>query len=146
MTAMASAWVITQEGTQHDTEVIGILSARKRPEIVQEYIEWLHALLHYWPAEHMTLARYNDPSNPYPAQFATTAKGVPVQHTIMCGHNPYLVACFAKDVSLSVDGDQATLKWTAPGMPITDTSGKRPDTSNEAPVHLPLQRMVKMND
>ena len=143
---MKSAWVITQEGTQHDTEVIGILSARKGSDAAKEYVEWLYALLHYGPAEHMGIAKYQKPFNPYEAQFMTTNTGVPVLHTITCGHNPYLVARLAKDVSLiDADGEQPILKWTNPDMPVCDKNTRRvidrlPGGTHEAPVHLPLGR------
>src|ERR1700730_8800889 len=123
---MTSAWVITQEGTRLETEVIGILSARKSANLAKQHVEWLYALLHYGPAEHMGLAQYNSPSNPYEAQFMTTNTGVPVENTIVCGHNPFLVARLAKDVTL-VDtvGVQPRLKWTNPDRIVCDRQTHR---------------------
>lgn len=143
---MKSAWVVTQEGTRQTIEVIGILSARKGANSAKEYVEWLHALLHCGPAEHMDLAKYQKPSKPYEAKYMTTNTGVPVQHTITCGHNPYLVARLARDVSLvDVDGEQPILKWTNPDMPVCDKNTRRivdtlPGSTHQAPVHLPLGR------
>lgn len=143
---MKSAWVITQEGTRHDTEVVGILSARKGSDTAREYVEWLYALLHYGPAEHIGLANYRKSANSYKAQFMTTNTGVPVLHTITCGHNPYLVARLARDVSLvDAHGERTKLKWTNPDMPVCDkatrrVSGNIPGRTYEAPVHLPLHR------
>jgi hypothetical protein len=143
---MKTAWVITQEGTQHETEVVGILSARKSENVVKQHVEWLYALLHYGPAEHVSLAQYNSPSNPYEAQFMTTNTGVPVQNTMMCGHNPYLVARLAKNVTLiDSDSDQPRLKWANPDRIVCDTDTLRviervPGGTCEAPVRLPLRR------
>ena len=148
---MKSAWVITQEGTRHDAEVIGILSGRKGSDTAKEYVEWLHALLNYGPAEHMRLAKYQKPLNPYEATFMTTNTGIPVSDTIMCGHNPYLVARLAKDVSLiDADGEQPILKWTNPARLVCDKQAphrvieKVPGGTYQAPVHLPLARRVSV--
>jgi hypothetical protein len=141
---MKSAWVITQEGTRHATEVIGILSARKGADTAKEYVEWLYALLHYGPTEHLGLAKYRKPFNPYEAQFITTNTGVPVCNTIMCGHNPFLVARLAKNLSLiDEDGDQPMLKWTNPDRLVCDRDTRRiiekvPGGTYQAPIHLPL--------
>ena len=141
---MKSAWVITQEGTQHATEVIGVLSARKSASAAKEYVEWLYALIHYGPEEHLGLAKYMKPINPYEAQFMTTNTGVPVIHTFICGHNPYLVARLAKNVTLiKADSKQPMLIWTNPDMPVCDKNTQRvidklPGGTREAPVHLPL--------
>ena len=84
--------------------------------------------------------------NPYEAQYMTTNTGVPVQHTIMCGHNPYLVARLAKDVSLiDTDDEQPILKWTGPDRLVCDRDTHRivekvSGGTYEAPVHLPLGR------
>ena len=143
---MKSAWVITQEGTRHDTEVIGILSARKGSQVAKEYVEWLYGLLHYGPAEHMGMAKYQKPSNPYEARFMTTNTGVPVSDTILCGDNPYLVARLAKDLSL-IDGgdDRPVLRSTDPPRLVCDKDTHRviekvPGGTFRAPTHLPLAK------
>jgi hypothetical protein len=141
-----AAWVITQEGTEHDPEVIGILSARKSGAVVKQYVEWLYALLHHGPEDHMQLAHYNSPQNPYEAKFATSNTGVPVESTIMCGHNPWLVAGLAKNVTLvDADGDQPLLRWTNPDRIVCDRDINRvvervPGETDEAPVRPPLRR------
>lgn len=143
---MKCAWVITQEGTQHETEVVGILSARKSAKLAKQHVEWLYALLHYGPADHMRLAHYNSPQNPYRAEFLTTNTGVPVDNTIMCGHNPWLVARLAKNVTLiDADGDQPLLRWTNPDRIVCDRDRigifeRVPGQTEEAPARLPLRR------
>jgi hypothetical protein len=87
---MKRAWIITQEGTRHAREVIAVLSARKSGKTVKEYIEWLYALLNCGPSEHFSLAKYNNPTNPYEAVFTRTNTGVPVDNLMFCGHNPFL--------------------------------------------------------
>jgi hypothetical protein len=140
-----AAWVITQEGTAQDPEVIGILSARKSAAVVKQYVEWLHALLRYGPEDHMRLAHYNSLQNPYKAELLTTNTGVPVDSTIMCGHNPFLVARFTKNVALvDADGDRPPLKWTNPNRIVCDRDTNRviekvPGGTYEAPVRLPLR-------
>jgi hypothetical protein len=142
---MKSAWIITQEGTSHPERVIGILSARKSAEKIKEHVEWLYALLHYYPEEHLSLAKYNNPSNPYKAEYWTTNLGAPVRTMMMCGHNPYLVARYARNISLLGDyPDTQFLKWTEPDRLVCD-----PRTLHviervsgmvlQAPVNLPLR-------
>jgi hypothetical protein len=141
---MKSAWVITQEGTRSPREVGGILSARKSSKTIKDYLEWLYALLHYGPSEHLACARYTNPQNPYKAELHKTNTNVPVQDAMHCGDNPYLEACLAKDVNLiDADGEQPVLQWTHPGMPICDkTTGhvidRIPGQTYRAPVRLPL--------
>jgi hypothetical protein len=93
---------LTQEGPQHPTEVIGILSARKSGQTIKEYVEWLYALLHYHPGDHLALSRYNNPTVVYEANFMTTNTGVPVDSTMTCGDNPFLVARRAKNISYRI--------------------------------------------
>lgn len=144
---MKSAWVITQEGTRQEPEVIGILSARKGAQLVEQHVEWLYALLHYEATEHMGLAKYNSPSIPYKVQYITTNTGVPVDNTMMCGHNPFLVARLAKNVTLidADDGQSYRLRWTNPDRIVCDKDTHRivekvPGGTYEAPVRLPLRR------
>ena len=139
------AWVITREGTRHPIEVVGILSARKSAKAVREYVEWLYALLYYYPQEHCDLAKYTKPSNPYPAQSYTTNTGIPVDAGMLCGHNPFLDARRAKDISLiEVGPDHFFLKWTNPDSLICDPKTlhiveKRAGRVCEAPIRLPLR-------
>src|SRR5229473_1693968 len=141
---MKRAWIITQEGTQHPSEVIGILSARKSPRAVKEYVEWLYALLHYCPREHLDLAKYNNSFNPYEAQYWTTNTGVPVDSLMACGHNPYLEARLATNVVLiDADGEQPILEWIEPHRLVCDRQTghiieKVPGKLSRSPVHLPL--------
>jgi hypothetical protein len=143
---MKRAWVITQEGTRHAQEVIGILSARKSGRTVKEYVEWLHALLNYYPNDHLNLAKYNNPTTLDAAEFTRTNTGVPVENVIFCGHNPHLVARLAKDIELvDADGERPLLKWTNPNRLICDArtlqiTEKVPGAVCEAPVNLPFRR------
>ncbi len=145
---MKSAWVITQEGTRHATEVIGILSARKSADTAKDYVEWLYALLHYGPSEHLDLAKYQKPFNPSEAQFMTTNTGLRVSNTITCGDNPFLAARLAKNVSLiDQDSEHPNLKWTNPDRLVCEKDTHRvitkiPGETYQAPVHLPLGRQV----
>ena len=139
---MKTAWIITQEGTRHPTEVIGILSARRSANKVKDYVEWLYALLHYAPSDHLAFANYNRPHNPYRAQYWTTNTGVPVQSRIICGHNPYLVARLGKNISL-IEADEV-LCWTEPDRIVINTEPefvmeKIPGLPLQAPIHLPLR-------
>jgi hypothetical protein len=139
-----TAWVITQEGTRHVTEVIGILSSRKSAKhIIKECLEWLYALLHYDPIDHFAYARYRNPEIPYVAQYMTTNIGVPVDSGLICGHNPYLVARRAKNVSLTSVDNIPFLKWTEPDRleqdkQIPQNVKKIPGNLHQTPVHLPL--------
>lgn len=146
MPQMKSAWVITQEGIRHNTiEVVGVLSARKSGRAVKEYVEWLYALLHYVPQEHLQFAGYTKPTLIYEAEFWTTNTGVPTDRRMHCGHDPYLVARRANNISLLDPDDGAPfLKWTEPNLPICDpTSGEivatKAGKTMRARVHLPLQ-------
>jgi hypothetical protein len=119
---MKSAWVITQEGTRHSTEVIGILSSRKSAKNIKAHLEWFYALLHSTPSEHLNFARYINPEVPYEAEYGTTNTGIPVDYVVRCGHNPYLVACRAKKNAslIDVSGNASVLKWTNPDRLICD--------------------------
>jgi hypothetical protein len=131
---MTVAWVITREGPQHHTEVIGILSKRKSAHI-EEYVEWLCALLHYAPGEHLAFSRYNNPTVPYKAQIWPL--------------NPYMVsceniiACLGRNISLIEScGKESVLKWQIPDRRIFDQQSppniveKIPGAIREAPIHL----------
>jgi hypothetical protein len=139
---MGSAWVITQEGTRHATEVIGILSARNSPEKIKEVVEFLYALFHYNAEEHISRARYNRPWNPYPAEYNRTNTGVRVMSLMFCGHNPYLVARLAKKLDL-LPGEPSELQWIEPdrieidGARVTRTPG----VQVRAVVNLPFRFM-----
>lgn len=141
---MVSAWVITQEGTRHAAEVIGISSARKPDQKVKEYIEWLYALLHCYPEQHLAFARYLNPIIPYEAEYDRTNTGIPVSSLLRCGGNPYLVACLAKNVAMVVGEDVSVLKWTNPDRLICDPKWphqiveKISGAKCQAPIRLPL--------
>lgn len=140
-----SAWVIYQEGSAHPTEVIGILSARKSPETVKGYVEWIYALLNYNPEEHFDYAKYTKPHIPYEAQYSTTNIGVKVSSALTCGHNPYLIACHASNVHLvKSTSNSFHLEWSNPVRIIQDritleVIKKVPGRKMNAPIRLPLQ-------
>ena len=147
---MRRAWIITQEGTQHTTEVIGILSARKSGRSVKDYVEWLYALLSYSPQEHLSRAKYNNPLTLYEAQFGTTNLGVPVDTVMTCGHNPYLVARLGSNISLT-DGEPPLLSWKQPDRIVQDPNSleiveKVPGVICTAPVTLPLRHFSLNTD
>lgn len=124
-----------------------MLSARKSADAVRQYVEWLYALLNYGASEHLALARYNRPFNPYKAKFLKTNTGVLMQSTIMCGHNRYLVTRFARDVELIGSDDGTTLRWTEPDRyhcdPRTrDVDKVIPGEQCQAAVQLPLQGRI----
>jgi hypothetical protein len=142
---VTSAWVIQQEGPQHPAEVIGILSARKSARKVKEYVEWLYALLHYHPGDHLAHAKYKNPTVLYEAEFGRTNTGVPTGDVIRCGDNPYLVACLAKNISLVESENVSVLKWTNPDIRNWDRQTtpniveRIPGATSQAPIHLPLR-------
>jgi hypothetical protein len=142
---MKSAWIITQEGTQHRTEVLSVLSARKRPETIREYLEWLHTLLQYSPEEHFATARYNKPVKPYEAEYSETGSGNE-RNRITCGHNPYLEARLGRNVSLKdTDTDAPNVEWTEPDRLIRDRDTLRVERkvagkTRCAPINVPLRR------
>jgi hypothetical protein len=146
---MKRAWVITQEGTRQSVEVVGVLSARKSGKTVKEYVEWLYALLNYGPIEHLDLAKYRDPTNPYEAEFTRTNTGVPVESLMFCGHNPFLVARLGKNLEL-IDADgSSVLIWTNPDRLVCDertlhVKEKVPGAICQAPVHLPLRHLYSL--
>jgi hypothetical protein len=140
---MTVAWVITQEGPRHSTEVIGILSCRKSAKDIKAYLEWFYALLHCSPRTHFDFARYKNPEVPCEAKYGTTNTGAPVDSLVRCGHNPYLVARRAKNVVIDVSENASVLKWTNPDRVIEQPPGsiaeKIPGAICEAPIHLPLR-------
>jgi hypothetical protein len=142
---MKSAWVITQEGPRHSTEVIGILSSRKSAKDIKAHLEWFYALLHSSPHAHLNFARYKNPEVPCEAEYGTTNTGIPVGSLMRCGDNPYLVARLAKNVSLvDVSENVSVLKWTEPDRLICDAQTppnveKMPGAICEAPIRLPLR-------
>jgi hypothetical protein len=142
---MKRAWIITQEGPRTPTEVIGILSARKSSKIIKDYVEWLYALLHYSADDHLNMARYSSPTNPYEAKLWVTNTGVPVQTLMFCGHNPYLIARLASNVSIvNTSQDIFSLKWTEPDRLICDPQklyvvDRIPGETVQFPVNLPLR-------
>src|SRR5260370_1982064 len=115
---MTVAWVITREGPQHSTEVIGILSARKSAKDIKASLEWLYALLHSSPSSHLAFARYKNPEVPCEAEHGKTNTGVEVRgYVIRCGDNPYLVARHARNIFLIETSEQVSvLKWTNPDI------------------------------
>ncbi|MGB7915814.1 MAG: hypothetical protein WCF79_11045, partial [Rhodomicrobium sp.] len=139
---MRSAWVVTQEGSRHSTEVIGIISARKSAKAVKEYVEWLYALLNGYPENHMEFARYSKSLALCSAQFWTTNLGVPVESAMTCGHNPWLAACLASNIVLfEADDEIPLLEWTHPHRLVQDKRTlqiveKIPGPRLRAPVHL----------
>ncbi len=141
--SIKSAWVITKEGTRQSAEVVGILSGRKSPNTIKEYIEWLYVLLNNRAEEHFSFASYKKHVPTYPGHFNTT-NGVPDTNVIMCGGNPYLMARLARNVTLiDSDGDEPVLKWTNPDKFNFDVASLRvvekiSGTASSAPVHLPL--------
>jgi hypothetical protein len=140
------AWVITLEGPQQPVEVIGVLSARKSGRKIKAYIEWLYALLSYMPSEHLGIAHYTKPLVLYEASFSTTNTGVPVNYEMMCGHDPFLVACLASDLNLmGEEEDKQVLRWTGPDRLVYDLQTPHvvveriPGKEREAPIRLPLR-------
>jgi hypothetical protein len=75
---MTKAWVITQEDLGKNRAVIGVLSGRKSGGAIKDYVEWLYALLQYFPEEHLSLVRYNKPDRPFKAEYWKTNTGVPI--------------------------------------------------------------------
>ena len=136
---MTVAWVITREGPNHPREVIGILSKRKSAHI-KEYLEWLCALLHYDPSEHLAFSRYNNPVRPYKAQFGTVD-----HHMVWCGD---MIARLGRNISLIEScGEKSVLKWQNPDRRNFDQQTppniveKILGAICEAPIHLPLRIM-----
>jgi hypothetical protein len=118
---MTVRWIITRgEGPHHRREVIGILSSRKSARRIKEYVEWLCALLHYNPDEHLAFSRYNNPTVPYKAQ--VDAK----QDMVWCD---VMIAVLGRKISLIKScGSEPFLQWTS-----------RTGVICEAPVRLPLR-------
>ena len=138
------AWVITQEGTSNESEVIGIISSRKSSKTVKEHVEWLYALLYCYPEEHIGFAKYTKPEVTYEAKFWTTNTGVPMDNLMTCGHNPYLVARLATDVSLDSKGNSSYLVWQDPDRFTCNTktlqiTEKIKGMTLRARVNLPLR-------
>jgi len=134
---MKRAWIITQEGPSHSTEVIGILSSRYSDKRIKEYLQWLYELLNYYPDEHLGFSRYHKPFIPYKAQENWTFHSG-VLSMITCGHNPYLVARLGKNLSL-IDG--SILEWTEPDHVVNLLPPARETTPGDTirvPAHLPL--------
>jgi hypothetical protein len=118
---MTIAWVITRgEHPDRRVEVIGIVSARKSAQRIKEYLEWLYALLHYNPCEHLAFSRYNNPTVFYKAQVG--------RDMVWCDD---MIAELGRKISLIEScGNQPFLQWTI-----------RNDVIRKAPVHLPLRIM-----
>jgi hypothetical protein len=139
------AWVIVREATNQPDEVVGVLSARNGVDVVRRSVEWLYALMHYGPEDNLAAARFNRPSLPYPAGFMLTNTGVPDQSRMHCGHNPFLMAQLAKNLTLgSHSGEEFILNWTMPDRLICDPLRpgviieKVPGITRSASMNLPL--------
>ena len=53
MPGLKRAWVIVREATNQPDEVVGVLSARRQRHVVKRNVEWLYALMHYGPEDHL---------------------------------------------------------------------------------------------
>jgi hypothetical protein len=112
---------------------------------MDKYVEFLYALLHYQPEDYISSTRYYRPEIPCEAERHTTNTGVSVDSLMRCGHNPYLVARRARNVSLvDHEADKPLLCWTEPDSLICDpvtrlVIERRPGRRNVAPVNLPLR-------
>lgn len=138
---MKSAWVITQEGTAHSREVIGLLSARTSSRKVKLHLEWLYSFLHCYPETHFRSAKYFNPERACVAEYGTTNLGVPIQECIICGQNPYLEAVLASSIALFPDDEY--LQWTRPSRIVQDELTLRikdriSGVTCRAPMNLPL--------
>ena len=145
MPGLKRAWVIVREATNQPDEVVGVLSAQNGAHVVKRNVEWLYALMHYGPEDHLASARYTRPSVPYPAEFMRTNTGVPDQNVMHCGHNPFLIAQLAKNLSLSwQSGEEPILNWTMPDRLVCDPlrpwviTEKVPGITRSARMSLPL--------
>src|SRR5262249_16805118 len=73
------------------------------------------------PDERFELGKYVRARPPYEVSYAVTNTRVPVRNAMICGGDPFLTACLAKDVVLiGSDGDNPVLRWTRPDMPECD--------------------------
>ena len=89
------SWIGDHANVNHPH--VGIWSARTSAGKIREYVE--DKTQKYQLHEQLDQARYNKPQkNPYPAEFVGSWEG-----NIACGHNPYLEAFLAEDISLAID-------------------------------------------
>lgn len=142
-----TAWVITREGVCHQTEVVGVLSAKLGSQKIKERVEWLYALFHSGIEMHLEAAKYQKPDTPCEAKYMTNNSGVPVDSVVRCGGGgrQYIVARRAKDVRIiNPDAKTLVLEWTEPDRPILDKATlsivkEIQGSARQAPVHLPLR-------
>ncbi len=100
MKAWIVRWGWIGDNANVDCPDVVVLSARMSAERIREYVEVLYKFHKYSFHEQLGQARYNNPQqNPYPAKFAGNWQG-----NIVCGHNPYLEAFLATDISVKSDG------------------------------------------
>lgn len=142
--AKSRAWIVTTEGIGYETEVISIISARKKPAFVEEYIKLVHALLYCRPDTHLEMARYNKPLIPYVVMYDETNTHTRVRTMMSYGTNPYLVARLAANVVLDTSGGVPFLEWDNPPMIVCDPRtlrvvGRKPRASTKAPMRVPFR-------
>jgi hypothetical protein len=88
--------------------VVALFDARRSPEQIRSYVEFLYAQATCSLAERLAYVR-KPTANPYRAQFNGNYHG-----QIICGHNPWLYARIVENVRS--DGDDKLI-WTEHRIP-----------------------------
>jgi hypothetical protein len=102
------AWLVTWEwcGThaKRADKIAAVFSPRLGAERIRALVEFLYMQDQYTVGERMAFVLRNRP-NPYPAEFGSAPDGVPWTGQVSCGHNPFLQARLADDLSVECDLD-----------------------------------------
>lgn len=92
MPGLKRALVVVREATNQPDEVVGVLSARNSAHVVKRSVEWLYALMHYGPEDHLASAITLAPGDALRAQSIPdgTACQKPVSELARWGTHPEL--------------------------------------------------------
>ena len=127
-TRKKSAWLITWEHAEPNPpcimdRLIAIRDGRTSPERVKEFVEQYYISTQYTPAEKMHYASHPK-DNPYPANFGTHPLGGYWLSKVDCGHNPFIIALYVKNLRLYDDGmGDTALTWDELPPPKKRLSG-----------------------
>lgn len=113
------AWIITYYIKNHNIKtykevVVGILSVRKNPKVVEDHLKFLYLHLNYSAENILSFASYNNTSLPFPIKrYPTyTRHG----YAIVCGHYDHgcLYAREADNIKMYKNANQDWLEWLDP--------------------------------
>ena len=110
ITAWLVTWDCSGDHARPKRKIAAILNPRWSPERVRGYVEFIYVNSAYCLSERIGYAN-NRKFNPYPAKFMRV-RGIVCTDQIMCGDNPWLIACKVDDLSVKGDSnDEDSVVW-----------------------------------